>query len=98
MLRLAHPDAVVAGSLEGRGLLGRRGQVLGQAGVDLHATSQSLRISSVCSPGRGGGPPSSAGVRLNRGAGAGCTTPSRSTNTPRAVLYRCRVASVSDST
>ncbi len=33
-----------------------------------------------------GGP---GGVRLNRGAGAGCTTPSTSTNVPRWTLCGC---------
>src|SRR5207253_5101109 len=44
---------------------------------------QSRRAASVCSPGAGGGPAMSAPVRLNLGAGAGWTTPSRSTNVCR---------------
>jgi hypothetical protein len=37
-------------------------------------------------------------VRLNRGAGAGCTTPSRVSNVPRATLWGCDAASSMDST
>ena len=51
-----------------------------------HRRPQSARISRECCPGWAGGVPIAAGVRLNRGAGAGCIRPSTSTNVPRAAL------------
>ena len=49
-------------------------------------TPQSARASSVSAAGADGGREIAPGVRLNRGDGAGWTTPSTSTNVPRATL------------
>jgi hypothetical protein len=62
------------------------------------ATPQSARASSVCCPGQVGGPWMAPGVRLKRGDGAGCGTPSTSTNVPRATLWSSRAASLIVST
>ena len=48
--------------------------------------SSSSRSARVWSPGSAGGDGADAAVRENRGAGAGCTTPSTVTNVPRARL------------
>ncbi len=53
----------------------------------------SLNTSLVWLPGLGGGDGTPAVVRLNRGAGAGCITPSISTNVPRSALCGCLGAS-----
>src|SRR4029453_12843378 len=50
---------------------------------------QATSASRVCAPGRAGGIPNDVGVRENRGAGAGCRTPSCSTKTPRASRCGC---------
>jgi hypothetical protein len=47
----------------------------------------------VSAPGKPGAPPASPGVRLNRGAAAGCTTPSTDVNVPRLTLCGCAGAS-----
>ena len=52
----------------------------------------------MSAPGSAGGREISAGVRLKRGAGAGCRLPSTATNVPRATLCGCRGASCSAST
>ena len=49
-------------------------------------------------PGTGGGSGTAAGVRLNRGAGAGWRTPPTSMNVPRATLCGCPGASAMLST
>jgi MFS family permease len=49
------------------------------ASTSASAKPQSVRTARLCSPGSAGGQPSTAGVRMNRGAGAGCSTPSLST-------------------
>ena len=53
------------------------------------AKPQSARASSVCSPGAGGGRGDAPGVRLNRGAGAGWTTPPTSVKVPRSRRCGC---------
>src|SRR5690606_2667886 len=62
------------------------------------AKPQVRRASRVCWPGAGGGPATAPGVRLNRGAGAGWTTPSTSTKVPRWRLCGCATASSGSST
>jgi hypothetical protein len=68
---LADPDAVLEPEASPLGIRG-----------PAHS-SQSASTSSVCAPGAAGGPEIAPGVRENLGAGAGCTTPSQSTKTPR---------------
>ena len=57
------------------------------------AKPQSVSTSSVCWPGHAGGRWISPGVRLNRGDGAGCSKPSRSTIVSRACTWGCAAAS-----
>src|SRR5690606_9239873 len=61
-------------------------------------SSHSRRTSSVCSPGLGGGRLTLARVALNRGAGAGCTTPSTVMNVRRACNWAFAGASRNDMT
>src|SRR4029078_2673695 len=54
---------------------------------------QSRSTASLCSPALGGGACTAPGVRLKRGAGAGCVTPSTSTKVLRSALWGWRGAS-----
>ena len=56
------------------------GSAAGEQSRPAPAHAPDSRISRECSPGWAGATPIAAGVRLNRGAGAGWTRPSTSTN------------------
>ena len=56
-------------------------------------SAQRAAMSPTSAPSRADGPGRRAGVRSRRGDGAGCRTPSTSTNTPRSALCGSRAAS-----